>query len=376
MTRQSYISPGLRFLLSFACLVIIIAGLRAASPILVPFALALFVAIVSLPLLRGFRRWGMPTAPAILVIVLFDGLALFVLGSLIRLTSLEAIAAYPFYLQRLLELERETITWFGSHGLELVPPSELWFPSQTIDAAGQVVTTNPDLNWILTAVRSLARWATDILTTVFLVVLIFIFILAESTRFERKMMRVAGGERLGRAVKIITEIQHYLAIKTLISIASGVTIGVALWAMNVDFALLWGVLAFALNYIPNVGSIAAAVPAILIALLQFGPGVAAITVVIHIAVNALFGNLLEPMLMGRQFGISPLMVMIGLVFWGWVWGPIGMFLSVPLTVALKIGLENSNDFGWVAVLMASGANEPGEPAPEGVPAVVNQMDPG
>jgi predicted PurR-regulated permease PerM len=363
----------LRFLFSAACLVVVIAGLRAASPILVPLALALFVAVASLPLLHGLRRWRIPTVLAILVIVLFDGLALFVLGSLIRLTSLEIVAAYPFYLERLLELEAHLIEWFGGHGLLLVPPSELWFPSPTVDAAGEVVASNPNMDWMLIAAGSLARWATDLLATVFLVVLIFVFILAEATGFERKIRLIGGRERLARVWKIVSEIQHYLAIKTLISIATGLTIGIALWALNIDFALLWGVLAFALNYIPNVGSIVAAVPAILVALLQFGPGIAFLSMIIHIAVNALFGNVLEPMLMGRQFGISPLMVIIGLVFWGWVWGPIGMFLSVPLTAAMKIGLENSKEFGWVAVLMASGGNNlahvraarVGEPALQG-----------
>lgn len=363
MTTQSYISPGQRFLLTAAGLVIVIAGLRTGSPILVPMALALFVAVASLPLLRGFRRMGMPTGPAILVIVLFDALALFILGSLIRLTSLEVASAYPFYLQRLLELESSVIAWFADRGLELVPPSELWFPSQTISETGEVIasSTSPNLNWILTAASSFARWATDILTTVFIVVLIFIFILAESTQFETKLRLIGGRERVIRSAKIVSEIQHYLAIKTLISAASGLTIGVALWAMGIDFALLWGLLAFALNYIPNVGSILAAFPAILVALLQVGPGAAVLTTVVYIAVNALFGNFLDPMLMGRQFGISTLVVILGLVFWGWVWGPIGMFLSVPLTVAMKIGFENSTDLRWVAILMSSNGIEPAAP---------------
>jgi len=371
MTTQSYISPGLRFLLTVACLVIVVAGLRAASPILVPMALALFVAVASLPLLRGFRRMGMPTAPAILVLVLFDALVVFIAGSLIRLTSLEVARAYPFYLQRFLQLEAEMIAWFAERGLELIPPSEVWFPSQTISDTGEVLSSSaPNLDWILTAAGSVALWATDILTTVFLVVLIFIFILAEATQFERKFRLIGGRERLIHSAKIVSEIQHYLAIKTLISAATGLTVGVALWAMGIDFALLWGLLAFAFNYIPNVGSILAAIPGILVALLQLGPGAAALTLVVYLAVNALFGNFLDPMLMGRQFGISTLVVIIGLVFWGWVWGPIGMFLSVPLTVALKIGLENSTDFRWVAMLMSSNGIEspppssssPGSPA--------------
>jgi predicted PurR-regulated permease PerM len=164
---------------------------------------------------------------------------------------------------------------------------------------------------------------------------------------------IVGHDRLERSSKIVREIQHFLAIKTLISAATGLTVGVAMWGLGLDFALLWGLLAFLLNFIPNVGSIIAAFPAVVVALLQIGPGAAVLVMVVYVGVNALFGNFLEPMLLGRQLGIATLVVILSLVFWGWVWGPIGMFLSVPLTMALKIGLENSPEFKWVAMLMAS-----------------------
>ncbi len=352
MTTQSYITPGLRFLLTAACLVIVVAGLRAASTILVPLALALFVAVASLPLLNIARRKGIPTSVAILLVVLLDGAALFLIGCLVRLTSLEISSEYATYLIRLQDMEVAMVAWFAERGFEIVPPSELWLPAPV---AGEQVSSGsgPNYGWILSLASSLARWATEMVTTVFLVVLIFIFMLAEAAKFGRKLRLTVGRERVNRWAKMVSEIQHFLAIKTFISAATGLTIGVATWAIGLDFALLWGLLAFLLNYIPNVGSIVAAFPAIMIALLQVGPGTAALTAIVYVAVNALFGNFLDPMLMGRQLGISTLVVILGLVFWGWVWGPVGMFLSVPLTVALKISLENSAEFRWVSVLMAS-----------------------
>lgn len=359
MTTQSYITPGLRFLLTAACLVIVVAGLRAASTILVPLALALFVAVASLPLLNIARRKGIPTSVAILLVVLLDGAALFVFGWLVRITSLEISSEYATYLVRLQDMEVAMIAWLAERGFEIVPPSELWFPTPVSE--DQLPSgTSPNYGWILSLASSLARWATDTVTTVFLVVLIFIFMLAEAAKFGRKLRLTVGRERVNRWAKMVSEIQHFLAIKTFISAVTGLTIGVATWAIGLDFALLWGLLAFLLNYIPNVGSIVAAIPAILVALLQVGPGTAVLTTIVYIAVNALFGNFLDPMLMGRQLGISTLVVILGLVFWGWVWGPVGMFLSVPLTVALKISLENSAEFRWVSVLMASdGLEQPG-----------------
>ena len=118
-----------------------------------------------------------------------------------------------------------------------------------------------------------------------------------------------------------------------------------------DFAVFWGLLAFVLNYIPTIGSIIAAVPAILLGLLQLGWGAAAALSVLYLAVNVIIGSIADPILVGRTLRISPIIVLISLMFWGWVWGPVGMFLSVPLTIILKITLENSESGTKFADLM-------------------------
>jgi AI-2 transport protein TqsA len=335
---------GQRFLLTLACFVIIVAGLRAASTIMVPLALAMFVAVASLPLLNGLRGAGIPRPLSILFVVLFDAAALFILGWLVSLTAYEVRDALPRYLQLLQEMELEAVSWMGQRGVEVgvSPFGELLMPERLFGVAS-----------------FLLRLATDIITTVFLVILIFVFMLAEASSFPRKVRTLLGGDtsQLDRSAKIIREIQHYLAIKTLISAMTGLTIGTATWALGLDFPLLWGLLAFLLNYIPNVGSIIAALPAITVAMLQFGPSHAALVLVLYGAVNFCFGNLLEPTLVGRQLGISTLVVILSLIFWGWVWGPMGMFLSVPLTMGVKIGMENSRDFQWIAFLMAAEQKE-------------------
>lgn len=338
------ITPGLRFLLSAACLVIVVAGLRGASTILVPLALALFVAVVSLPLLNIIRRLGVPTGLAILAVVLFDAAALFLFGWLVSIAAFEIRDELPQYLVRMQQMEDDAILWLSSHGLEVgvSPLADLLQPERIFDIISLVL-----------------RGATDILTGVFLVTLIFVFILAEASSFPRKLRVIVGGdsEDLGRSTQVVAEIQHYLAIKTIVSAATGISLGVITWGLGLDFPLLWGLLGFVLNYIPNVGSIIAALPAVVVGLLQSGPGMALIVTVVYIGVNALFGNLIEPLLVGHQLGISTLVVILSLVFWGWLWGPAGMFLSVPLTMALKIGLEHSDEFRWVAYLMTSDRKE-------------------
>ena len=133
----------------------------------------------------------------------------------------------------------------------------------------------------------------------------------------------------------------------------GLAAGLLTWALGVDFPLLWAMLAFLLNYIPTIGSIIAAVPAVLIALVQLGPGEASAVAIGFVGINMVFGNIIEPRLMGFGVGVSPLIVFIGLFFWGWVFGPMGMLLSVPLTMTLKLALESDKRTRWIAILIGS-----------------------
>jgi predicted PurR-regulated permease PerM len=138
------------------------------------------------------------------------------------------------------------------------------------------------------------------------------------------------------------------------SLVTGAIIAIALALMGVDFPLLWGALAFLLNFIPTIGSIIAALPPLLLSLVQLGPWYALGVMILFLAVNMIIGNILEPALTGRQLGMSPLVVFGSLLFWGWVWGPVGMILSVPLTMIIKIILENTQDMRWVAALLDAG----------------------
>jgi predicted PurR-regulated permease PerM len=182
-----------------------------------------------------------------------------------------------------------------------------------------------------------------------------IFILLEASTVETKVAAAFGRstQSLKRPRVFLANLGSYLGIKTVVSVATGLIAGVMTWAIGLDFPLLWGMLAFLLNYIPTIGSIIAAVPAVLMALVQLGPAEASATAVGFVIINMVFGNFIEPRIMGYGVGISPLIVFIGLVFWGWVFGPVGMLLSVPLTMTLKLALESDKRTRWIAILIGS-----------------------
>ena len=139
---------------------------------------------------------------------------------------------------------------------------------------------------------------------------------------------------------------------------TGIAVTIGLMLLGLDYFLLWGLLAFLLNYVPNIGSIIAAIPAVLLAVVQLGMFKALLVAAIYLAVNIIMGNAVEPKLMGHKLGLSSLVVFLSLVFWGWILGPIGMLLSVPLTMIVKIALEVNDSTRWLAILLSSDASVP------------------
>ena len=165
-------------------------------------------------------------------------------------------------------------------------------------------------------------------------------------------------------------VNRYLGIKTLLSGLTGLLVTVMLWVLGVDYPVMWGLLAFMLNFVPTIGSILAAVPALLLALLQVSPAMVALGAVGYVLINVGVGNVLEPRWMGKGLNLSPLVVFLSLVFWGWVLGPVGMLLSIPLTILVKIALERDPDTRWLGIMLgaAKATNplpvQPGEVEPK------------
>ncbi len=343
-SRDPTMFSGAQVLFVGACGVIVIAGLKAAASILIPFMLALFLAVLTLPVTIWLQRRRVPTFLAILIGVLVN-VALF--GLIVTLAVQSAgdfQTQSPRYVSRLYGL---WYGWLDALAARNIPVAEL----QALDFF--------DPGQIVTLLRSTLSGVAAFISSTFLVVIILVFILSEAAVFPRKFRAIAGPSRgMGtRLAKTVSEVQEYLGIKTLVSLATGIVLGLWAWLVGLDFPVLLGVIAFVLNYVPTIGSVLASVPAMLLALVQFSPGHALVVGAGYGVANLIFGNLIEPNLLGRRLGLSTLVVILSLLFWGWVWGPVGMLLAVPLTMVVKIWLENTEDLRWVAILLDKGPPE-------------------
>jgi predicted PurR-regulated permease PerM len=340
VAKKDVREQGARFLLVAACLVVVIAGLKAAASVVLPFLIAIFLAMISLPLLNWLQANRIPRPLAVGVTIVVSLAALSGVAVLLGTSIRRFTAQVPKYKARLEVIFANLLDFLREQGFDLSDPlaADLIDPGRAFDL-----------------ITGTLRGTAAVLSNLLLVLLAVIFILFEAAGFPDKL-RAAFGHRESseRFNTMRYEVQHYLGIKTLVSLTTGAIVAAAMALIGVDFALLWGFLAFLLNYIPAFGSILAAIPPVLLAIVQFGFGRALIVALVFIAVNVVFGNFLEPYLMGRQLGLSTLVVFSSLLFWGWVWGPVGMLLSVPLTMIVKIMLENTEDLRWVAVLLGAG----------------------
>ncbi|MDO6462382.1 AI-2E family transporter [Granulosicoccaceae sp. 1_MG-2023] len=346
------LTPTLRFMLMFAATVIIIAGLKASADMIAPFILSSFIVVISGPPLFWLRRRGVPTGLAItlvmlLIISMTAGVAAIVSSSLAGFS-----AALPDYRNSLQNAVSNVFAWLGLHGIDLTASWVMQYldPSTAMDLAANTVSGFG-----------------NVLTNSFLILLTVIFMLLEVSSFPNKLSALSRDpERtMARYQRFIDTLKDYMAMKTLMSLLTGFGVTLWLWGLGVDFAALWGLLAFFLNYVPNIGSIIAAVPAVLLAFVQLGSSSALLAAAGYVFLNTVIGNFIEPRLMGRGLGLSTLVVFLSLVFWGWVLGPVGMLLSVPLTMTLKIALEGNEETRWLAVILGSERDYllPAEPHP-------------
>ena len=324
-----------------AAIVVVIYGMQMAKVILVPFLIAVFLALITVRPMLWLQEKRVPSILAALLIVTKIMLILAVVGTIVGTSIADFTAAIPSYQARLDIIVDRAVRFIAEHTSG----------DGSIESLGDMV----DPGWAMGLAATILNSLKDVLTNTFLIIFTMIFILLEAssgqTKFEAAFGRREGSLEGPRM--FLQNLGRYLGIKTIVSMATGLCAGVLTWSLGLDFPLLWAMLAFLLNYIPTIGSIIAAVPAVLLALVQLGPGEASATAIGFAAINVIFGNLLEPRLMGYGVGISPLIVFVGLVFWGWVFGPVGMLLSVPLTMTLKLALESDERTRWVAILLGS-----------------------
>tara|TARA_B110000858_G_scaffold26539_1_gene27663 strand:+ start:569 stop:1636 length:1068 start_codon:yes stop_codon:yes gene_type:complete len=328
-------------LVSFAAVIVVIYGMQLAKVLLVPFLIAAFLALITVRPMLWLQQRRVPSFLAALIIVFSMMFLLAIVGAILGSSIGDFTAALPGYQERL-DVIKDGVIDFAIRHFNF---------DKSMENVGDMI----DPGWAMGLVASILNSLKDVLTNAFLIIFTMIFMLLEVSSVGTKVEAAFGrsAESMQGPRVFLQNLGRYLGIKTIVSTATGTCAGVLTWSLGLDFPLLWAMLAFLLNYVPTIGSIIAAVPAILLALVQLGPGAAGATAMGFAAINVVFGNVIEPRLMGYGVGISPLVVFVGLVFWGWVFGPVGMLLSVPLTMTLKLGLESDARTRWVAILIGS-----------------------
>ena len=352
-------------MIAAAAVVIVIAGVHAiADGVINPLLLAIFITVIISPFLRIGQRCGLSAATTIVlilaVLVFVSLLAVVLLGSSLQQFS----GQLPEYTKLLTEKEAVLMTWLQDHGL----PTSLKGRDQLFDADAATRMLGQLINGLIGALGK----------SVIIVVLVG-FMLAEIAWLPDKIRAASSNssDAMDRAALIAENIRRYIAIKTQVSLLTGLIVAGGTFLFGVPFPIVWGFLAFLLNYIPNIGSIIAAIPAIAVAVLAprgihlgfinwelGGVSTGLLTAGLYVFVNQLFGSFIEPRWQGHGLGLSPLVVFVSLLFWGWVLGPIGMLLSAPLTMAVKIALEGYDDTRWLAILLSG---KPPADRPEDMP---------
>ncbi|HCC6166072.1 AI-2E family transporter [Citrobacter sp. RHB20-C16] len=329
---------GLKIVIMLGMLVIILTGIRFAADIIVPFILALFIAVVLSPLVQRMVKLRVPRVLAISLLVIIIVMAMVLLLAYLGTSLNELARTLPQYRSSLVIPLKNLEPWLVRLGIGV-----------SVDEMVKYI----DPNAAMTLITNLLAQLTNAMSSIFLLLLTVVFMLLEvpqlPTKFQQIMVRPVEG--MAAIQRAIDSVSHYLVLKTAISLVTGLVVWGMLSALDVRFAFIWGLLAFALNYIPNIGSVLAAIPPI-IQVLAFGGLYDALVVLAgYLIINLVFGNILEPRIMGRGLGLSTLVVFLSLIFWGWLLGPVGMLLSVPLTIIVKIALEQSIGGQSIAILL-------------------------
>jgi AI-2 transport protein TqsA len=351
------------WLVRAAALVVTLGGLKLATPLVVPLLLAAFLAIVTAPLVFWLIRHGVHRYAAVTVGLLAD-LAFFGAMGALAARGLDAfVSALPRYQARIGVLRNEASVWLSQQGL---PDLGDLLPAALRDEdVGSMVAV---------LLAELARVATSLA----LVLMIVAFMLVEMLGIEDKLRLVfrhpdIGIEQFRRAA---AHVQRYIVVKTGANLLTGVLVWLWLAAFRIDFALLWGVCAFMLSYVPTLGSLLLGVPVLAVTLVQYGFGTTLVVGLGYVLINTAIAALVEPRVFGQALGLSPLVVFVSMVCWGWLWGPVGAVLSVPLTVMVKISLAYVEGYEWMSRMLGPAAVAPGIGSPSIPPGVLTTLPPG
>ncbi len=353
-------NSGNRTLVTLACLIVVLTGVKLAAAFFIPVVVAFFLSVLAYPLMRLLMRAHFPYPVALIVTVLFiiSVLMLFINAGTDLLVKFSK--EVPRDLEVLQGYATDVAKWLEQKGVkdaeDSVRNSFHW--QELIGYAKEADVRNALTKALGVAAGTVAEYAA--LMTSILILMSFILSEARGTHSRVEAVHLAGGPDLSKLLNSATDIQKYLGIKTILSAMCGLLAGILCKVVGLEYPILWGILAFLLHFIPAVGALVAGVLPFFVALVKLDLGHAIAVAIGYFAINFLIGNFIEPTLMGRRFGVSPFVVVLSVWFWGWMWGPIGAFLAVPLTIMIKVVMENSNEFRWLSVAMSKKKVKRGE----------------
>lgn len=354
MTTSAAQSRTIIALLAVPALYVLGYILQLAGVVLLPFVVAVVLAFVFRPIVLTLERKRIPRAVALLLVVALAAGLVLLLAALIRPSIDSFTKNLPQYQERVATLAGNLSSWVQETGASLgIDPGDL-DPSRAIAKA--------DVGGLL---QGAVLQLVSSVSSFFLTFLFMLFLLAGTGTMATKIKRAFPEERAGRISQVIANIDHqvrqYLVTKTIINLIIGVVTAVILLILGIDFAVVWGLLAFLLSYIPNIGSAIATVFPVVIALVQFDTPTRAIIALVSLIVSQnVVGNVLEPKMMQFSLNLSPVLILVMLILWNALWGVWGMVLAVPLTAIIKIICENIEPLRPIAVLMSG---NPGKEKP-------------
>jgi len=336
----SKFSSGFQILIGAAAFAIIIAGIFLAQSVVVLLIVSVFFALLGTPPVLWFKEKHIPSGLAVFIVMFCLVIILFLIGAQIGKSLSSFSDELPLMQSRIQQQVSELTAFLASKGF--VVPDKFF-----------TEYVNPEA--IMKYTAGLLTGLSSALSNLILILLTVTFILLEVSSFPIKLRAILGDPKqvFPQFTKFIVDMKRYMVIKTLINLSAGTLITIWMYILGVKFPFLWGFLAFLLHYIPNIGSVIAAIPAALLALIQFGIGIALLVAAGNILVGFIIGNVIEPRLMSRRLGLSTLVVFLSLIFWGSLLGIIGAILCIPLTMTLKFAFESSERTRWISLLLGS-----------------------
>lgn len=323
-----------------AAAVIIIAGLKIGAPIINPILMAVFFSIIILHPIGWLKKKGVNGILSTLIVLFGLLVIVFGIGGAVTKSVMEFTKNLPSYRNELDEITKSSITLLNGYG---------------IDVSSDSVSSNFNAGSAFGYASKFIGSIGGVFGQIILLILVAAFIIGEANSFPVKLKVILKNPTvsLENITSIARNIRYYLGIKTVTGLIGGVSVAIVLFIMGIQYAILWGVLVLLMRYIPNIGSVIAAIPIMLFVLIQDGLTGVLYVGIAYAIINFVIGQIIEPQFLAKGMNLSTLAVFLSLVFWGWILGDVGMLLAVPITMAVKISLETRENSRWIAIMLGS-----------------------